>query len=255
MLFSYFKSQYSQYTASLQANSRRSVQSPPDHFIITLIISDRRDWRDTRGKWPLGRNPDRSWWHSHTNWKFFWSQPMAPWTAEGPKSVIINKSIMIIILSCYQENQQHMGDYPIDHTSLLRWQDNRHPSSDLSFCYQKSAGKPWARWGSRITKNVIEILSNFNIDVYLNVSYTNTLHNCCFYGKCTLSKSLTTVLWSQLYLLCAAVNSPLIPWWFRFASVILSLLKLISIINREGGITLQVIQVNKQVKRNGIFIF
>ena len=49
--------------------------------IITLIISDRFDLRDARGKWPLARNPDRSWWHRHTNWKFFWPQPMAPWTA------------------------------------------------------------------------------------------------------------------------------------------------------------------------------
>ena len=47
---------------------RRSVHSPQDHFIITLIISDRRD---TRGKWPLARNPDRSWWHRHTSVKLF----------------------------------------------------------------------------------------------------------------------------------------------------------------------------------------
>ena len=65
---------------SCKANARRSVHSPQDRFIITLIISDRRHWRDTRGKWPLARNPDRSWWHRHTNWKFFWPQPMAPWT-------------------------------------------------------------------------------------------------------------------------------------------------------------------------------
>ena len=62
---------------SCKANARRSVHSHQDHFIITLIISDRRD---TRGKWPLARNPDRSRWHRHTNWKFFWPQPMAPWT-------------------------------------------------------------------------------------------------------------------------------------------------------------------------------
>ena len=48
-----------------KANIRRSVHSPQDRFIITLIISDRRDWRDTRGKWPLVRNPGRSWWHRH----------------------------------------------------------------------------------------------------------------------------------------------------------------------------------------------
>ena len=45
-----------------------------------LIISDRRDWREARGKWPLAKNPDRSWWHRHANWKFFWPQLMAPWT-------------------------------------------------------------------------------------------------------------------------------------------------------------------------------
>ena len=56
----------------------RSAHSPQDHFIITLIISDRRDWHDTRGKRPLARNPDRSWWHHHTSLKLFWSQPMAP---------------------------------------------------------------------------------------------------------------------------------------------------------------------------------
>ena len=65
---------------SYKANARWSVQSPQDHFMITLIISDRRDWRDTQGKWHLARNPDRSWWHRHINWKFFWPQPMVPWT-------------------------------------------------------------------------------------------------------------------------------------------------------------------------------
>ena len=36
------------------------------------------DVTDTRGKWSLARNPDRSWWHRHTS---FWPQPpKAPWT-------------------------------------------------------------------------------------------------------------------------------------------------------------------------------
>ena len=54
------------------------MHSSQDHSIITLIISDRRDTRD---KWPLARNPDRSWWNTHTSLKLFWLQPMAPWTA------------------------------------------------------------------------------------------------------------------------------------------------------------------------------
>ena len=51
------------------------AQPPGDHFIITLIISDRHDWRDTRGKWSRARNPDRSWWHCHTSLKLFGRSP------------------------------------------------------------------------------------------------------------------------------------------------------------------------------------
>jgi hypothetical protein len=56
------------------------VHSLQYHLIITLSLADRRDWRDTRGKWPLARNPVRSWWHCHTSLKLFWPQPMDPWT-------------------------------------------------------------------------------------------------------------------------------------------------------------------------------
>ena len=35
----------------------------------------RSDWRDTRGKWPFARNPEKSWWHRHTSLKRFWPQP------------------------------------------------------------------------------------------------------------------------------------------------------------------------------------
>ena len=37
-----------------------------------LSLADRCDWSDTRGKWPLARNPDRS-------VKLFWPQAMTPW--------------------------------------------------------------------------------------------------------------------------------------------------------------------------------
>ena len=57
---------------SCKTNDRRSVHSPQDHFIITLIISN---WHDTRGKWPLARNLERSWWHRHTNKVFFSRSP------------------------------------------------------------------------------------------------------------------------------------------------------------------------------------
>ena len=59
---------------SSKAYGRRSVHNPRDHFIMTLIISERHDIQD---KWPLVR----SWWHRHTSLKLFWAQPMVPWTA------------------------------------------------------------------------------------------------------------------------------------------------------------------------------
>ena len=68
-----------------KANIRRSVHSLQDHLIIILIISGRRDWHNTRVKWPLARNPYRRWWHRHTNWKFFWPQSMAPWTTRNKR--------------------------------------------------------------------------------------------------------------------------------------------------------------------------
>ena len=43
-------------------------------------LADRRDWRDTRFKWHLARNPDRSCWHRHTSVKLFWPQLVTPWT-------------------------------------------------------------------------------------------------------------------------------------------------------------------------------
>ena len=65
---------------SFKANARRPAHSPQDHLIITLS-SDRRDWGDTRGKWPLARKPCRSWWHHDTSLTLVWPQPpMTPWT-------------------------------------------------------------------------------------------------------------------------------------------------------------------------------
>ena len=64
-------------SSSAVSKCQEICAQPKDHFIITNIISD---WRDTHSKWPLARNPDRSWWHHHISLKLFWPQPMAPWT-------------------------------------------------------------------------------------------------------------------------------------------------------------------------------
>ena len=62
-------------TSISEANARRSVHRPWDHFIITLIVSDRCDWRDTRGKWPFAKNPNRCWWYRHISLQFFGQSP------------------------------------------------------------------------------------------------------------------------------------------------------------------------------------
>ena len=68
------KLRFSEVFLDWKTNTRWSVHSPQDYFIITLIISDWRDWHDTRGKWSLARNLDRSWWQRHTSLTLRWSQ-------------------------------------------------------------------------------------------------------------------------------------------------------------------------------------
>ena len=79
---------------SRKANARRSVHSPQHYFIITLIISDRRGWRDTWGKWPLARNPDRIWWNRNTRLNLSWPQPLAPWITSVLTPFISIKSLL-----------------------------------------------------------------------------------------------------------------------------------------------------------------
>ena len=52
------------------------------------------------GKWPMARNPDRSWWERHTSIKPFWSQVMAAWTAGG----ITNSKQVCILLHDHDED-------------------------------------------------------------------------------------------------------------------------------------------------------
>ena len=56
--------------------------------LFPLSLVDRHDWRDTRGKWSLARNPDRSLKF------FFWPQPMATWITDqqGVMIIFINHS-------------------------------------------------------------------------------------------------------------------------------------------------------------------
>ena len=78
----------------LQGKCQETLHSPQDHFIITLIISDRRDWRSTRGNWTLARNLHRSWWNRHTTFKAFFGR--RPWL-QGQLVYMDNYSIHRII--------------------------------------------------------------------------------------------------------------------------------------------------------------
>ena len=57
------------FVLSLEVYARRSVQSTPFHLIITSV------WHDTREKWLMARNPDKSWCHRHTSLKIFGRRP------------------------------------------------------------------------------------------------------------------------------------------------------------------------------------
>ena len=54
----------------------------PTHYtrVLWKVLSLAYNRCETRDKWSLGRDPDRSWCYLHTRVKLFWSQPMAPWT-------------------------------------------------------------------------------------------------------------------------------------------------------------------------------
>ena len=52
---------------SCKANTSRSVHRPRIISLSSLSLADWHDWFDAWGKWPLARNPDRSWWFDKTS--------------------------------------------------------------------------------------------------------------------------------------------------------------------------------------------
>ena len=56
---------------SRKSNVRKSVRISRLYLVITFIIN-RQTWPTWHSdKWPLARNPDRSWWHCHITIKLF----------------------------------------------------------------------------------------------------------------------------------------------------------------------------------------
>ena len=94
------------------------MRSPLYHPITILIIIDRRDWRDTRGKWPLVRNPD-------TSLKLFWPQPMAPWSAGILSNIILHPATIGWKHPCYLPSALWRLPHLITLTSCFRT-DLRH---------------------------------------------------------------------------------------------------------------------------------
>ena len=93
------------------------------HSIIpfpSLSLVDRRDWCDTRAKWILAWNPDRSWLHP-TLHKAFWLQPMVFCTKKNVYSILLG----------YGKNQQVLK-YTYYTTNCIRvW---HYYGVDLMFC-------------------------------------------------------------------------------------------------------------------------
>ena len=107
--------QFSLVFLSSKANASRPVHSPLDHFIIILIISN---WRDTRGKWPLARNPDRSSWHRHTSLKLFFCRN--PWLHGQQAMFTDGRSYRLKTLLIYVEKaSNHTSTFTVPEGSIL----------------------------------------------------------------------------------------------------------------------------------------
>ena len=63
---------FSRIFLDLKVNTRKSVHRLGSISPSSLSLAD---WRDTRGKYPLARNLNRSWWHRHKSIKIFVRSP------------------------------------------------------------------------------------------------------------------------------------------------------------------------------------
>jgi hypothetical protein len=64
--------------------------------VSLLSLAERRDWHDTRGKWPLTMEPDRNWWHRYTSVKLLFGR--SPWL-HGQQALLPLQ--LHIYISCY----------------------------------------------------------------------------------------------------------------------------------------------------------
>jgi hypothetical protein len=60
---------------------------------LSLFLSERHDWRDTRGKWPLARNPDMSGWLHHTSITLVFVTAHVPTSCNWIGVVVVKRAI------------------------------------------------------------------------------------------------------------------------------------------------------------------
>jgi hypothetical protein len=111
---------------SCKANARRSVHSPRDHFIITLIISDVTDV------------PGRSWWHRHASLKVF---GRSPWLHGQQDFTIQNLHLLVFSAEAFQ---CHLATLPI----LGTWhrKASAKNSSEWRFCIDQDGQNITSIW-------------------------------------------------------------------------------------------------------------
>ena len=96
-----------------------------------IVLGITYNWRETRHKRPLGRDPDRSWYHYHTSIKLFWLHPMASWTYE---------------LCCCRCRRNH-GLWPKTFTLVFRWHQPCPGPYPMAAC-------PKFHIGCRLSQNI-----------------------------------------------------------------------------------------------------
>ena len=167
----------------------------PSTILLSLIsLVNKRVWSDTRGKCPLARNPDRSWWHRHVSLKLFWPQPMAPWTTGWywdlnrlllklilnnsifPKTFRLSwKTVFVFILASFS----------------LRWLTGRTIFGKLIRYYDNSFYLKAMKLFTGIWKCIIFIMyfkSNLihKEGSYIGFYFSNTSWNCAHFSICSL---------------------------------------------------------------------
>ena len=99
--------------------------------IISLSPLSLADRRDTWGKWPLARNPDRSWWHHHTTLKLVWPQPMAPWiTGQARDLEVRGSNFSLEISNCTKKYY-----YKFEHFSTVATSISSKQALPKAFSY------------------------------------------------------------------------------------------------------------------------